>query len=101
MLISHSNSEYSLLKMIMALLSIASTSSMDDKDDLMSICTHGLVPKYVVPTSDDLISLTSDNTCCENPGRFPAPVTDTHIVQAQLAAVPDNTKKATSWAVNV
>ncbi len=97
-------SKYSLLKMIMALLSIASTSSMVDEDDLMSISTQGLVPKNVVPTSDDFLSQVTIPvvpSIQQNPGGFAAPVTDTQIVQAQQAAVPDNTKKATSWAVNV
>ena len=64
---------------------------MADEDDLMSICTQGLVQINVslapyVPDYDSCDTFASDNTCCAfyttESRKISAPVTDTQIVQA-------------------
>ena len=85
----------------------------DDHDLLMNIATQGLVPiEHGLSGQADydscdffneILSQVSlpDTDKPKGETRFANPVSDQQVQEAQLKAIPANTKKCTNWAVNV
>ena len=85
----------------------------DDHDLLMNIATQGLVPiEHGLSGQadydscdffDEILSQVSlpDTDKPKGETRFANPVSDQQVQEAQLKAIPANTKKCTNWAVNV